>query len=135
MREIVRIEIPGIPLPWKAPYVGAHGAYSPRTALMHQLRQIVKPQVKSMLPKSEKGLRLDVDFFLPIAKSTSKKKREKMLNGEIRPTKTPDRSNLLKLLEDLLQGVAYENDCLIVEGETKKFYDENPRTVIDVKEL
>lgn len=125
------IEIPGQPLPWKAPYVGTRGAYSIRTPVMNQLKALVKPQWKDpIIQKSDRGIRVDIDFFMAIPKSTSKKKKDLMLARKIRPVKVPDRTNCAKFYEDLLQGIVFENDSFIVEGDIRKFYDEIPRTVI-----
>ena len=80
----------------------------------------------------EKGVPLlvSVSFFLKMPKSTSRKNRQAMSAGEIRPAKKPDTDNLAKLVTDALNGVAYEDDAQVVELIGKKYYSEEPRTEV-----
>lgn len=76
-------------------------------------------------------LRLNVDCFMSIPDSTSKRDRTAMIAGEIRPTKKVlDVDNALKCVADALNGVAYHDDSQIVEMSVRKFYSEEPRTEI-----
>lgn len=59
--------------------------------------------------------------FLP-PKSTSKKKQQQMLEGDILPLKKPDMDNIVKVVADALNGVAYHDDTQIVLVEAKKVY-------------
>jgi len=130
---MITLTIPGPPIPWKAPYVGCRGAFSPRTKIMNDFRAILKSQYKENLIST--AIRCDLVFFMPIPKSVSKKKRELMINGNLRPITTPDRGNLLKLFEDCLQDSVICNDSLIVEGNASKWYSEMPRTLITITVL
>ncbi|MGM9630385.1 RusA family crossover junction endodeoxyribonuclease [Butyricicoccus sp.] len=78
-------------------------------------------------------LRMSVWAYYGIPKSTSKRKREAMKAGTIRPTKKPDVDNILKCVADALNGVAYRDDAQIVEVVMEKFYDENPRVDIGIE--
>lgn len=122
----------GLPLPWKAPYVGTRGAFSPRTKVMNDFKEILRGQYKG--PILETPLICDMFFYMPIPKSASKKKQDLMIMGALRPTSTPDIDNLRKLGSDVLQGVVIKNDSQIVEGWTSKEYSLNPRTIIRLKE-
>lgn len=68
--------------------------------------------------------------FYAIPKNTSKAKRAKMIAGEIRPIIKPDWDNIGKLVSDALNGIAYDDDKQVVDGTTRKFYSDHPRTVI-----
>lgn len=59
--------------------------------------------------------------FLP-PKSTSKKKQKQMMDGEILPLKKPDMDNIVKVVADALNGVAYNDDTQIVLVSAKKAY-------------
>ena len=59
--------------------------------------------------------------FLP-PKSVSKKKQKQMLEGEILPLKKPDMDNIVKVVADALNGVAYNDDTQIVLVSAKKAY-------------
>jgi Holliday junction resolvase RusA-like endonuclease len=129
----ISLEILGVPLPWKAAYVGSRGAYSPR----YFTNKIIKREIQEAYqgPLIEGALRCDMIFYMPIPKASSVKKRAQMISGEIRPTGTPDITNLRKNLEDLLQGVVMENDSKFVEGMTAKYYGEIPRSVIKITKI
>lgn len=80
-------------------------------------------------------LSLAVIAYLPIPKSKSKAMREKMLNGTIRPTVKPDWDNVGKLVADALNKIAYDDDKCIIEATVKKFYSDDPRTVVILQEI
>lgn len=76
------------------------------------------------------------DFYIRIPKQTSKKRREAMLAGEIRPiVRNMDVDNTLKLVMDALLTVAYEDDSQIVEATGRKFYSDKPRTEIFIARI
>ena len=77
-------------------------------------------------------LRMEINAYYPIPKSTSKKNRAKMLSGEIRPTVKPDLSNVIKSIEDGLNNVAYKDDNQIITLIAMKFYDDVPRVEISM---
>lgn len=128
--DATEIEILGVPIPWKAPYVGTRGAYSPRTKMMQDTRAILKCMYKGSF--FDEAINVDFEFNMPIPKSISKKKRKLMLEGKIRPITTPDRGNLEKLYADILQGICYKNDSIIVGGKVEKWYSEIPCTRIRI---
>lgn len=130
---MIRIEIVGTPLCWKAPYVGTKGAFSPRYHHMNFMRELVKQQYSGEI--LDVAIICDLTFFMPIPISTSKKRRLQMISGMIRPEGTPDRVNLGKLAEDFLQGIVIKNDSKIVGGRIDKYYGEEPRTVIEINKL
>lgn len=80
-------------------------------------------------------LDLRIIAYFPIPKSTSKKKREMMRKGKIRPAKKPDADNILKAVADALNTVAYKDDRQIVDTRVRKIYSETPRTVILIKKV
>ena len=59
--------------------------------------------------------------FLP-PNSKSKKVKQQMLNGEILPLKKPDMDNIVKVVADALNGVAYHDDTQIALVVAKKAY-------------
>lgn len=72
----------------------------------------------------EKGtpvtLRIVARFLPP--KSETKVKQKKMLAGEIYPLKKPDVDNIVKVVADALNGVAYADDTQIIYVAAKKVY-------------
>ena len=59
---------------------------------------------------------------IPIPKSLSKKRLEACLNGLEKPIKKPDASNVLKSVEDAMNGVVYKDDSQIVNIHVTKVY-------------
>ena len=59
--------------------------------------------------------------FLP-PKSTSKKRTALMLDGKELPLKKPDIDNIVKVVADALNGVAYHDDTQIIMVVAKKVY-------------
>lgn len=83
----------------------------------------------------EGALRVEIEVFVGVPKSDSKKKREEKLNGIIRPTIKPDADNIAKTMLDALNGIAYIDDKCVVECEVKKFYGEDPCVYVKLIEL
>lgn len=128
--QVMDLIVPGVPIVWRAPYVGSRGAYSPKYNEKRIVQILLKSTYKGELIKDI--IRCDISFYLPIPKSASKKKQAQMRAQEIRPTAGGDLTNLRKFYEDCLQEIVIENDRQIVEGETDKWYDDEPRTVIHI---
>lgn len=82
----------------------------------------------------EGALRMDVIAYYSIPKSTSKKKRQQMIDGEILHTKRGDIDNVIKLIADALNGIAYKDDGQIAEVYAKKMYSDNPRVEVSLWE-
>ena len=68
---------------------------------------------------------VNVSAFFPVPKSYSKKKREDCLERKLRPDKKPDMDNILKVVLDALNEVAYEDDKQVVELIGRKYYTES----------
>lgn len=83
----------------------------------------------------ENALKVIISVFFEIPKSASKKKREQMLIGKIRPTIRPDLDNIAKSVLDALNGLAYLDDKQIVLLKVEKFYDVSPRVELMVEEI
>jgi Holliday junction resolvase RusA-like endonuclease len=74
-----------------------------------------KPAVPLDVP-----IRLDVDFYFPRPKCLMRKKDPE---GVIRHVQKPDRDNLDKAVADTLTSIGFwRDDCLICEGEIRKFF-------------
>ena len=56
-----------------------------------------------------------------------------MLDGIIRPTKKPDADNVLKVVADSLNHIAYKDDSQIVDAYVRKFYCEKPRIEVTIR--
>ena len=77
---------------------------------------------------------LDILAFFEVPKSKSKKFRQAALEGRERPTKKPDIDNIVKALQDALNGLAYKDDSSIVYLSVAKYYSEVPRVEVILHE-
>lgn len=110
-------------------------AYQPKE------QQITENYIKMSYLETAKGaylagaLEMKIKAYYPIPKSASKKKREEMLSGVIRPVIKPDCDNILKCVEDSLNRIAYDDDRQIVDSSISKYYSDRPRTEIEIREI
>lgn len=65
--------------------------------------------------------------YYGIPASASKKKRKDMENSLVRPAKKPDADNILKVVCDALNTIAYKDDAQIVDAQVSKYYSNQPR--------
>jgi Holliday junction resolvase RusA-like endonuclease len=70
----------------------------------------------------------------PIPKSLPKKRIEACLNGLEKPIKKPDASNVLKSVEDAMNGVVYKDDSQIVNIHVSKVYSSVSGVDVCIKE-
>jgi len=83
----------------------------------------------------EVPVRLDVEFYMPIPASYTKKRKKAIAEGLELPAKKPDLDNLVKLVKDALNEVYWNDDCQVVEVHAKKLYGEQPRTEVKISEV
>lgn len=87
---------------------------------------------------SDKPIEIDITAFYLVPKSWSKKKQEAVRTGDIKPTVKPDIDNIVKIVLDGLNGVAFTDDKQVIEIQAQKCYvfdDEQEGVYVDVKEL
>lgn len=94
------------------------------------------PEVgKSDWIPTTKGLAVCLSAYWPIPKGTSKKKREKMLSGEIRPTTKPDCDNISKAICDaVVNGLIAHDDSQVQTLIVEKRFAEVARVEITISE-
>lgn len=100
--------------------------YTPNKTAKYE-KQIAKAYTDSggkCIP-AECYVSVSVSAFFPVPKSYSKKKREDCLERRLRPDKKPDMDNILKVVLDALNEVAYEDDKQVVELIGRKYYTES----------
>ena len=73
-------------------------------------------------------------YFEPV-KSTSKKNKFLMYQGDILPTKKPDADNIAKVICDALNGIAYQDDTQICDLRVTKEYSEKQRVEVTIEPL
>ncbi len=78
---------------------------------------------------------MHIKAFYAVPKSDSKKKKELKLANVIRPMKKPDQDNIVKIVADSLNQLAYKDDTQIVDCKCQKFYSSNPRIEVELKRI
>ena len=135
----VQFNIPGEPQGKGRPRFSCVGGrvrtYTPEKTATYE--ELVKKEYKRQCNQhfSDRRLIMRVWAFYSIPKNTSKKKRADMLEGKIRPSKKPDLDNVLKVIADSLNKVAYDDDKQIVEAYITKFYDAEPHVCVMIEEV
>lgn len=83
----------------------------------------------------DKPLRVTIRAFFEIPKSTSKKKKQQMLDNAILPMVKPDTDNIAKSILDSLNGIAYKDDKQVAELIVYKFYNDTPYVNVTIEEI
>ena len=83
----------------------------------------------------ERNLPLEISILAlySVPKYVSNKTKELMLNGRLFPTKKPDADNIIKVILDALNGLAYRDDVQICRVYFEKMYTEIPETKVLIK--
>lgn len=110
-------------------------AYTPQDTASYE--NLIKLQFRITCGKwySELPLKMKITAIHGIVKSASKKDKLKMLSGELKPTKKPDADNIVKIICDALNGIAYKDDTQVVELDFKKLYGEAEKVIVEIEEL
>lgn len=81
-------------------------------------------------------LKVEIQAYYPIPQSYSKAKREAAIHDVIRPTVKPDTDNIIKVVLDALNGVAYYDDKQVVYVSCSKYYSQGTGYLwIDIEKL
>jgi len=123
-------EVPGKPQGKARARTTRYGTYTPeKTVLYENLIKVCYRQVTDYY--TEEPLHMTIEAVFEPVKSTSKVRRKKMLEGEIKPTKKPDIDNIAKVVLDALNGVAYKDDTQVISlAVTKRYGPFNKLNVI-----
>ena len=136
----VKFTVPGEPKGKGRPRVEKNGnfahARTPEDTVIYEnlVKTSYYQQCKNM--KFEKGIPLDVRItaYYTIPQSTSMKKQRLMLEKAIRPMKKPDADNVVKIILDSINKIAYYDDAQVVDCQFRKFYSNEPRVVVTIQE-
>lgn len=125
--------VQGEPTGKARPIVTKWGTHTPEKTVLYE--NLIKTEYRLANGQKHEGqLVMNIKAYYTIPKSASKSKHDKMVSGEIRPTKKPDVDNILKVIADALNKIAYDDDSQIVRATISKFYSDLPRVEIEIKE-
>ena len=134
------VYIPGAPVGKGRPRVAVQGghahAYTPQRTKDYEwlVQKCFAAQKCAVMPRGE-ALSVTVEAVCPVPESATKKQRAEMLEGRTLPTKKPDADNVLKIILDALNGVAYEDDRQIVALAIRKTYGEKPVVRVEIRTI
>ncbi len=110
-------------------------AYTPTNTKDYE--ELIKQYFKIKYPKYiplENRVSVKIVAYFKIPKNTSKKNAENMLKGSISPTKKPDIDNIVKIILDALNKMAFKDDNQITKLEIEKIYGEEEKILVKVEE-
>jgi Holliday junction resolvase RusA-like endonuclease len=126
---MVCLKIPGKPMGKQRPRLGAGHTFNPQKTVNYET--LVKElYVMNKLPKLEGPIKMEITALYEIPKSKSKKQQEEMRQDKVRPTVKPDMDNIIKIIADALNGIAYDDDKQIVQVTCSKWYSTDPRVIV-----
>ena len=136
----IKFTVPGIPRGKQRPRVcrinGRNLTYTPRQTIEYEeLVRASYTAVSKIFFDKDTPLKISIIALYSKPKSVSKKLKNSMLTGCILPTKKPDSDNIIKIILDALNGVAYWDDSQVCRAYFEKMYAEIPETRIIIKEI
>ena len=126
--------IPGEPVGKGRPRVDRGRAHTPKKTKAYE-EKVKWCYLQAHGRMLEGPIRMTVIALYYIPKSASKRAREAMLNGALKPTKKPDIDNVIKCLMDALNGVAYKDDAQVVKIQALKYYGAQPKVIVRLSEI
>ena len=112
-------------------------AHTPEKTVVYEnlVRTEYSLQTKNYRFPDDAILDMRIMAYYSIPKSASKKKKIMMVEGLLRPAKKPDIDNVIKAVADSLNQVAYKDDTQIVDCQCRKFYSEEPRIEVIIRQI
>ena len=110
-------------------------AYTPGNTKDYEM--LIKQYFKIKYPKFETlegRIHVKIIAYFEPPKQTSKKQVELMLKNSISPTKKPDIDNVIKIVLDALNKMAFRDDSQITKIEIEKRYSEEEKIYVLVEE-
>ncbi|WP_252227100.1 RusA family crossover junction endodeoxyribonuclease [Caldicoprobacter algeriensis] len=134
---MITLIIPGKPLGKQRPRVLKNGiTYTPAQTVNYEtyIKQLFATEYKRHEP-FRGPVKMQITAYFPIPQSVSEAKKTLMARGNIRPTKKPDVDNIIKIICDALNGLAYQDDKQIVECTVEKYYSTTPQVQVTIEEV
>jgi len=136
---IVKFTVPGEPVGKQRPRVNTftRKAYTPEKTASYEswVRMCYLQDYRDTKFPDDAQLYICINAFFGVPKSVTKRKKEDMLTGNVRPTKKPDYDNIGKSICDALNNIAYKDDSAIVSAYIMKRYtDLNPRVDVTISD-
>lgn len=131
---MIRLSIPGEPVSWaRARTNGKRFFTAKKQAVAMDVIRFEAQRVMGGRSLLEGPLSVHAKFIYQWPKSWSEKRRRAY--GSQFKLSRPDASNLLKLAEDALNGVVWQDDAQVVVATIEKSYGQTPASVITIEQF
>lgn len=136
----IKFTVPGQPKGKQRPRIcrinGRNVTYTPRQTIEYEkLVRVRYNAVSKVKFQKDEPLEISILALFSIPQHASKKLKQLMLNGDVLPTKKPDSDNIIKIILDALNGVAYHDDNQVCRVYFEKMYAENPEIRILIRNI
>jgi Holliday junction resolvase RusA-like endonuclease len=111
-------------------------SYMPKENTDYKARVIkaFKEKYKNFKFDGKKPLYVEITAKFEMPQSASLKTQAAMLDGAILPTVKPDSDNIVKMILDSLNKVAYDDDKQVVLHVCRKVYGINPEVIVFISD-
>lgn len=82
----------------------------------------------------EGRVQVEINANFEIPKSTKKAEKDLMLENKINPTKKPDIDNIVKIILDAMNGIAFKDDTQITKLCVEKKYAASESIIVRINE-
>lgn len=115
------------------PYVKT---YTPQKTVTYEnlIKLEYRRQCRDFKFERDDALDVRITAYYGIPKSKSKKAQKLMEERVLRPLKKPDADNVIKVVLDSLNDIAYHDDTQVVDLQIRRFYSREPRLVVTIQE-
>ena len=132
----LQIFIPGKPKGKQRPRVVRGHAFTPQQTKDYEL--MIANLYRALHGKMIDGyVSVEIYVLYLVPKSYTKKKQEQIRRRELLPAVKPDIDNIIKIVLDGLNGVAYKDDAQVIEVTAKKVYtfiEQEEGVIVSVEE-
>ena len=132
---MIVIEIPGEPIGKGRPRLGRGHTYTPEKTRAWEKMAALEAMRQYRGNPLEGPVKLTVRAVFAIPGWWPKWKQEQAMGGWVVHTVKPDASNVLKAVEDALNGIVFRDDSQIASVSIDKWYGPEPGVVLEVRAI
>lgn len=130
---MTRFKMPGKPKGKARPRFARGHAYTPSETKAYE-SMIGYSYKKSGGKMIDGGVAIEIEAVYQVPASWTKAKKWEAINGDKQPTVKPDIDNIVKIIMDGLNGVAYKDDSQVVDVKATKAYSlDDAFVIVEVK--
>ena len=110
-------------------------AYTPENTKDYEMliKQYFKLKYPRYVPLENRvSVKIVAQFKIP--KTATKKYKELIMEGKLSPTKKPDIDNIVKIILDALNKMAFKDDNQITKIEVEKIYGNDEKIYVKIEE-